>query len=203
MAQRGKPWTQGETLNAGIGQGMVLCTPLQLAVMTARIANGGYAVVPHITRKVGGKPGEDIKRPPFPQIGVNPQVIQAVYKGMVGVCNEQNGTAFRRRIMEAGFEMGGKTGTSQVRRLTAAEREGNFRRKDEDIPWRERDHALFISFAPIHAPRYACAVVVEHGLHGSDAAAPIARDVLLEAQKRDLGRQAPGRIAGADPKAAG
>jgi penicillin-binding protein 2 len=161
-------------------------------------------VVPHVTRRVGGKPTEDIKRPPFPSVGVNPTVISAVFKGMVGVCNEPRGTGFGKRIQEAGFEMGGKTGTSQVRRMTAAERDGGFRRKDEDVPWRERDHALFISFAPIHAPRYACAVVVEHGLHGADAAAPVARDVLLEAQKRDVGRQPPGgRIAGAEPKVAG
>jgi penicillin-binding protein 2 len=203
-ATRGHPWTQGETLNAGIGQGMVLVTPLQLAVMAARIANGGYAVIPHLTRAVGGKPADDIKRPPFASLGISQTVMSHVFKGMVAVCNDARGTAYRARIQEAGFEMAGKTGSAQVRRMSAAERDHNVRRKDEDIPWRERDHALFISFAPVQAPRYACAVVVEHGLHGADSAAPIARDVLLEAQKRDIGRQpAGGRIAGADPKASG
>ncbi|MBI3515989.1 MAG: penicillin-binding protein 2 [Proteobacteria bacterium] len=202
LATRGHPWTQGETLNAGIGQGMVLVTPLQLAVMTARIANGGYAVVPHLTRAVGGKPAENVKQPAFPSLGVNPAVMSHVFNGMVAVCNDPRGTAFRSRIAEPGLEMAGKTGSAQVRRVSAAERDHDVRRKDAEIPWRERDHALFISFAPIQAPRYACAVVVEHGLHGSDTAAPIARDVLLEAQKRDLGRQPPGRIAG-EPKAAG
>jgi penicillin-binding protein 2 len=204
-ATQGHPWNQGETLNTGIGQGMVLVTPLQLAVMAARIANGGFAVVPHVTRAVGGKPAEDLKRPPFPSLGVSAAVLSPVFNGMVGVCNDTRGTAYRSRIMEPGFEMAGKTGSAQVRRMSAAERDSNTRRKDAEIPWRERDHALFISFAPIQAPRYACAVVVEHGLHGADSAAPIARDVLLEAQKRDLGREPPGggRIAGTDPKAAG
>jgi penicillin-binding protein 2 len=202
-ATQGHPWNLGETLNTGIGQGMVLVTPLQLATMAARISNGGFAVVPHLTRAVGGKPAEDVKRPPFPSLGVNQTVLGAVVKGMIGVCNNERGTAFRSRITEPGFEMAGKTGSAQVRRVSAAERDSNTRRKDSEIPWRERDHALFISFAPIQAPRYACGVVVEHGLHGADSAAPIARDVLLEAQKRDVGRQAPdGRVAGTEAKPA-
>ena len=98
-------------------------------------------------------------------------------------------TAFRSRILEAGFEMGGKTGSAQVRRLSAAERDNNVRRKDAEIPWRERDHALFISFAPIQAPRYACAVVVEHGMGGSRTAAPLTRDILLQTQKIDPSRR--------------
>jgi len=204
-ATQGHAWNPGETLNTGIGQGMVLVTPLQLATMAARIANGGYAVVPHLTRAVGGKPADDLKRPPFPSLGVSPAVLAPVVNGMIGVCNDPRGTAFRSRIMEPGFEMAGKTGSAQVRRMSAAERDNNVRRKDAEIPWRERDHAMFISFAPIQAPRYACGIVVEHGLHGADSAAPIARDMLLEAQKRDLGRETPagGRIAGAEPKAAG
>ena len=203
-ATQGHPWNQGETLNAGIGQGMVLVTPLQLAAMTARIANGGYAVVPHLTRTVGGKPPDDIKRPPFPSLGVAASSLAPVVNGMIGVCNEPHGTAIRARITEPGFEMAGKTGSAQVRRISTVERDSNTRRKDDEIPWRERDHALFISFAPIQAPRYACSIVVEHGLHGADSAAPLARDILLEVQKRDVGREpAGGRIAGADPKASG
>jgi penicillin-binding protein 2 len=207
-ATQGHQWNQGETLNAGIGQGMVLVTPLQLATLAARISNGGYAVVPHLTRLIGGKPPEDLKRPPFPSLGVAANILAPVVAGMIGVCNNERGTAFRSRIAEPGFEMAGKTGSAQVHRLSAAERDSSTRRKDADIPWRERDHAMFISFAPIQAPRYACGIVVEHGLHGADSAAPIARDILLEAQKRDVGREPPptpagGRIAGADPKTAG
>jgi penicillin-binding protein 2 len=94
--------------------------------------------------------------------------------------------------------MGGKTGTSQVRRITVAERDRGVR-KNEDRPWRERDHALFVGFAPIDAPRYVTAVIVEHGGGGSKTAGPIARDVLLEAQRRDSSSVMPGRIAAASP----
>jgi penicillin-binding protein 2 len=90
--------------------------------------------------------------------------------------------------------MGGKSGTSQVRRISAAEREHGIR-KGTAVPWKERDHALFISFAPVNAPRYVCAVVVEHGGEsgggGSAVAAPICRDVLTETQKRDPARRVP------------
>jgi penicillin-binding protein 2 len=88
------------------------------------------------------------------------------------------------------MEMAGKSGTSQVRRITMAERERGMR-KPQDVPWRERDHALFIAFAPVQAPRYVCAVVIEHGIGGSAVAAPIARDILRECQRRDPSRQVP------------
>jgi penicillin-binding protein 2 len=190
-----QPWTQGETLVSGIGQGFVLATPLQLALMLSRVVNGGKAVVPRVTRKPsagdGSLPAAGAPDTP-PAIGFNRANIDTVVSGMIAVVNEQGGTAYRARIAEAGFEMGGKSGTSQVRRITLSERE-NKHRRPEDKPWRERDNALFIAFAPIQEPRYVCAVVIEHGGGGSANAAPIAHDALLEAQKRDplRGRPAP------------
>jgi penicillin-binding protein 2 len=107
--------------------------------------------------------------------------------GMNAVTNNQAGTAYKARITEPGMEMAGKTGTSQVRRISMAERSTGVKKNDE-LPWRERDHALFVAFAPVQAPRYACSVIVEHGGGGSAIAAPIARDILVECQKRDPGR---------------
>jgi penicillin-binding protein 2 len=113
---------------------------------------------------------------------------------MVDVGNSPRGTAFKARIKDQGFEMGGKTGTVQVRRITKAEREQGII-KNKDLPWKQRDHAMFVGFAPVNEPRYAAAVVIEHGGGGSTVAAPIARDILLEAQRRDgapSGREAKG-----------
>lgn len=198
MKTRKQTWTQGLTLIAGIGQGSVLATPLQLATMTARLCNGGVAVVPHLTRRIGGEAYAD--RVKFPSLGLNQQALQAMMRAMDAVTNIAGGTAFKSRIADAGFEMAGKTGTAQVRRITMAEREKGVK-KNEELPWRERDHALFVAFAPVHAPRYACSVVVEHGGGGSSVAAPIARDILLEVQKRDQRRQQQqgrgNRVAGA------
>ena len=200
-AQRfGRMWPQGEALNAGIGQGFVLTTPLQLATMTSRLVNGGMAVQPHLLRAIGGKPAVTN---PYPPIGLNPQHLQAVVRAMAGVCNEENGTGYKLRITQPGLEMGGKSGTAQVKRITMQEREKGVR-KTEDRPWRERDHALFVAFAPVQSPRYACAVIVEHGGSGSSVAAPICRDVLLEVQRRDPLRKspnpAPGRVAVLDQR---
>ena len=177
-------WQQGESLVAAIGQGYVLATPLQLAVMCARLVNGGYAVKPHLVKQLKQGAGEQTV---WPLIGVQKQNLDVVVNGMNLVVNHQHGTAYKARITEPGFEMGGKTGTSQVRRITLAERSTGVV-KNEDLPWRERDHALFIGFAPVDAPRYAMAAVVEHGGGGSAVAAPIVRDVLLECQRRDPAR---------------
>lgn len=187
LANLGKSWTQGESLIAAIGQGYVLATPLQLAVMTARLVNGGYAVKPHLTKQIERGESETTV---WPEIGVQKANLEIVRQGMFQVVNRPDGTAYRSRITEAGLEMGGKTGTSQVRRITMAERATGVR-KNEDLPWRERDHALFVGYAPVHAPRYACAVIVEHGGGGSTVAAPICRDILVEVQKRDVARNAP------------
>jgi penicillin-binding protein 2 len=174
----GESWLGGETLNVGIGQGYMLATPMQLAVMAARLGNGTSQVIPRIARSTNG-----LDVPIFETLDIAPEVLAVVREGMVAVVNDPvGGTAYGARIEDEGMEMAGKTGTAQVRRITTADREAN--RDLEDIPWNERDHALFVAYAPLHAPRYACAVVIEHGGGGSTAAAPVARDVLREAQRR-------------------
>jgi penicillin-binding protein 2 len=194
QANLGTPWQPGETLVVSIGQGYVLATPLQLAVMAARIANGGKAVRPRLTVRVRrhgeADPGEpELEAPPEP-MGLSAHALNVVAEGMVQVTTNVRGTARWAQIQEEGFEMAGKTGTSQVRRITAAERMYGIIPNDQR-PWNDRDHALFVSYAPIHAPRYACAVVVEHGGGGSRVAAPIARDILLECQRRNPARALP------------
>lgn len=181
-ANRGERWLQGETLIAGIGQGYVLATPLQLAVMTARLANGGRNVMPQMTMRVGD-PNAPLVDPSPESLGFAAENLALVRDGMIAVTSSPTGTARRSQIAEPGFEMAGKTGTSQVRRITAAERAVGITR-NQDLPWARRDHALFVGYAPINAPRYACAVVVEHGGGGSSVAAPIASDILLETQIR-------------------
>jgi penicillin-binding protein 2 len=181
QATHQQPWVQGDTVVYGIGQGYVLATPLQLATMTARLVNGGFAVEPHIVRDRivdrrtvarGGRP---------PSLNIPRPWLAAVTRGMRAVVNDPRGTAHAARIDIAGFSMGGKTGTSQVRRIRAEERERGTRQ--EDLPWRERHHALFVGYGPVDDPRFAVAVVVEHGGGGSGVAAPIARDILIEAQR--------------------
>ena len=180
MATLGQPWQPGETVVCAIGQGYVSATPLQLAVMTARMVNGGRAIQPHFTYRVGDAVWAD----EAPALDVSPENLAVVVDGMAAVTRA--GTARRFQIAEEGFEMGGKTGTSQVRRITMAERAAGLIRQ-QDRPWRDRHHGLFVGFAPLHRPRYACCVVVEHG-GSSSVAAPIARDILLETQRRNPAR---------------
>ncbi|MDO8288917.1 MAG: penicillin-binding protein 2 [Parvibaculum sp.] len=184
-AARGEGWHQGETLISGIGQGFLLTSPLQLAVMTARIANGGMAVKPRLTRAIGG---EMVQMPPAPMIDVDPEWLKIVQDGMNGVSNEPGGTAYRSRITEPGYELAGKTGSAQVRRITMAERDGGVR-KNDTLEWRLRDHALFICFAPVAKPQYALSLVIEHGGSGSGAAAPAARDIMLKVLQRNVVRE--------------
>ncbi len=188
----GAPWQQGETLLAGIGQGYVLTTPLQLAVMTAQLANGGVTVTPHLTRDIvteDGVANREMKK--SKSIGIVPGHLALIRDAMKAAVNVPGGTAFRSRIKQAEFRMGGKTGTAQVRRITKQERENRVL-KNEELPWKQRDHALFVGYAPVDAPRYSVAVIVEHGGGGSKVAAPIGRDVLEEAQRRNAAR--PGEI---------
>jgi len=197
LAVKGVRWQKGETLNTGIGQGFVLTTPLQLAVMTARIARGGKAVTPRLMRSpAGDREGErDAEIPEFKPLGVSEAALRVVRRGMESVTNSRRGTAYWARIKEAGMEMAGKTGTSQVRRISKRERETRVL-KNKERPWRDRDHALFVGYAPVDNPRYAVSVIVEHGGGGSKAAAPVARDILLEAQRRNSSREATdGQIA--------
>ncbi|MDH3596282.1 MAG: penicillin-binding protein 2 [Rhodospirillales bacterium] len=183
----GERWQKGETLVTAIGQGFILATPLQLAVMVARIASG-RAVTPRVTRGFREVEGEGpvvgAEAPVFAPLDVPEAHLKLVRQAMDAVVNEKKGTAYWRRIAKEGWEMAGKTGTSQVRRITKAERDEGVKKNDE-LPWRFRDHALFVAFAPVHKPRYCCAVVVEHGGGGSKVAAPIARDILTEVQRRD------------------
>ncbi len=189
-ATLGQPWHPGETLINSIGQGYVLATPLQLAVMTARVANGGYAVKPHLARDVvEGIHAVPRPAPEWPHLGVSAQNLALVRRGMFAVVNEPGGTAYGARIKDEAFAMSGKSGSAQVRRISMRERETGVK-KNEDLPWKERDHALFVAYAPESAPRWACCVTVEHGGGGSSIAAPMCRDILLEVQKRDAIRAA-------------
>jgi len=195
LATGGSIWSQGETLIAGIGQGAVLATPLQLATMVARLVTG-RAVSPRLVRAEGlMQRGVDLASRDFPSLDLHARTLALVLDGMNAVVNEQGGTAYGARIQEAGFAMGGKSGTSQVRHISDYERVRGVR-KARQIPWKQRDHALFVAFAPVGAPRYVCATVVEHGGSsgggGSAVAAPICRDVLLEVQRRDPARRVPG-----------
>lgn len=199
-AELGQTWQRGETLVGAIGQGFVLATPLQLATMTARIVNGGRAVVPRLTRPIGALIEGDFEPPET--IGFDERHLRLVANSMAAVVNHPRGTAYKARIEDPRFNMGGKTGTVQVRRISAAERETGVL-KNEDLPWERRDHALFVGFAPVETPRYAISVVVEHGGGGSSAAAPIARDILKEAQLLDpLGRPARSQVAQANSRGA-
>ncbi|MGJ8615701.1 MAG: penicillin-binding protein 2 [Sulfitobacter sp.] len=179
---RGADWVIGDTVNASIGQGFMLTSPLQLAVMGARIATG-RAVTPRLVKSIDG-----IEQPlgTGDPLDVNENNLRKMRRAMYEVVNNRRGTAYRSRIIADDMRMAGKTGTSQVRNITAAERARGVTR-NRDLPWERRDHALFVSFAPYDNPRYAVSVLVEHGGGGSVAAAPIARDVLLQA------------LAGGDP----
>lgn len=191
FATRHQAWQQGETLVASIGQGYMLATPLQLAVMMARLANGGKAVVPHVVQKTGEVSAETIN---WPSLGFDQRALNMVQQGMSAVVNQPIGTAYAARIERSGYEMAGKTGTAQVRRISEAEREEGVATNDS-LPWKARDHALFAGFAPLDNPRFAVAVVVEHGGSGAHVAAPIARDIILECQIRSQNSK-----AGADKK---
>lgn len=193
LARTGRPWTIGNTYNLGIGQGDMLATPLQLAVMTARIGNGGYEVKPRLIAATTGtrapvRPLPVQSTPAAPSLSFRVENLRAIRNGMDLVVNSQSGTAFASRIVEQGMAMAGKTGTSQVKRMTEAERDRKV--SQQQLPWHLRHHALFCAYAPVASPRYACAVVVEHGMGGSRTAAPIVRDILLQVQKVDPSRRA-------------
>jgi penicillin-binding protein 2 len=179
----GKAWNIGDTIVHGIGQGFLQLTPLSLCTMVSRIATG-RAVQPHLTRTVGDALQEAESADTWPGMELGPHALQAVREGMWAVVNEHGGSAPLARLSLAGVQMAGKTGSSQVHRVSRALREsGTF--NSANLPWELRPHALFVAFAPYDAPRYALSVVVEHGNAGADAAAPIARDIMTEALKRD------------------
>ena len=177
-ARFGIPWQQGETLVTGIGQGYVLTTPIQLATMAARIASG-RAVSPRIAHTVGNTSQPRPLPDPLP---FSDDAFAAVRAGMNAVVNG-GGTAATWRIKEPGMEMAGKTGTAQVRVITKQERASGVR-GNASLPWKMRDHGLFIAFAPVAQPRYALACIVEHGAQGHPQV-QIAHDVLVFAQTRN------------------
>ncbi len=174
----GEPWQQGESLISGIGQGYILTTPLQLATMVARVANGGYEVTPTFS-KLTNYEKKHIKK-----INVNPNYLDMIKEGMYEVVNIPGATAYGSRFDYHGIKMAGKTGSTQVRRITMKERQTRIL-KQEELPWKYRDHGVFVGYAPADNPKYAVAVLVEHGGGGSKAAAPIASKILLEAVKLD------------------
>ena len=174
--RRGEEWRIGDTVNASIGQGYVLATPLQLAVMTARLATNRL-ILPRIVHAIDGV---EQPVPDQPSLGLSQAGLAQIQRGMWEVTNHQRGTAYASRVVDPEKRLVGKTGTSQVFSITQAERDAGIRRQDQ-LPWNRRDHALFVCYAPDVNPRYAVSVVVEHGGGGSSVAAPIARDITLAA----------------------
>ena len=198
----GKGWVLGETLITGIGQGYIQTTPLQLCLMTAQIANGGYKIYPKITVNENDETLEDIKNiikdnsdsikeskdglteasqqfldflkdKKHEALYRNPENIKFIQNAMFASTNEVRGTSYASRIENPKYQFAGKTGTSQVKRITKRQRELEL--KTVDIPYNERDHALYIAFGPYKNPRYALSIIVEHGGSGSKAAAPLAK----------------------------
>jgi penicillin-binding protein 2 len=183
LARFGTPWAQGDTLNTGIGQGYVTATPIQLCTAAARIASGN-AVVPRITRVVGKatQPRPELKR-----LDVQDKPLQLVQAGMNAALNEPGGTAFPWRITEPGLEMAGKTGTAQVHHISKEERNSGGRSTyqfEANLPWKLREHALFVAYAPVSLPRYAVSIILEHGSTPAHPHVQMVRDILLYAQKR-------------------
>ncbi|OUR79586.1 penicillin-binding protein 2 [Alphaproteobacteria bacterium 46_93_T64] len=185
QAVRGERWQVGDSFNVGIGQGYVLTTPLQLAVMTARLANGGKAVSPRLVKESKESAPDDVQLDEKSlDMGLSKAALQSVLGGMFDVVNGVKGTARGAKIKTEGWEMAGKSGTAQVRRISKKERLSGVL-KSSERPWKDRDHALFVAYAPFNNPRYAVAVIVEHGGSASKVAAPIARDLLEEALRID------------------
>tara|TARA_B100001123_G_scaffold240095_1_gene268588 strand:- start:3197 stop:5068 length:1872 start_codon:yes stop_codon:yes gene_type:complete len=193
----GKGWVLGETLISGIGQGYFQSTPIQLCLMMAQLANGGYAIKSRIVDdKYAIQPTIDAWREEFTskssnldflnskikKLYRNQENIKFVLDAMYGATNEPMGTSYRSRLTKSEYIYAGKTGTSQIRRITAEERELELKQKD--LPYERRDHALFVAFAPYKKPRYAISIIIEHGGTGSSAAAPIAKKVIKKVLDR-------------------
>ena len=224
-SKRGDAMPAGIVLNTSIGQGDLLASPMQLCVMMARVANGGKAVVPRLVREGAGVgPSEPPKQLPINQSG-----IERVLAGAFGVASEPGGTAYRAmgnlglwynpetgQVIDADtappgwkqMQVGGKTGTAQVRAITAAERARGVKSNNQ-LEWKMRDHSLFVCHGPVHNNRYACCIVIEHGGStqqyiggGSAAAAPVARDVMRMVLLRDPSAQKASTIAGLEPAGA-
>ena len=179
----GKGWVLGETLITGIGQGYTQTTPLQLCLMTAQIANGGYTINPKIIVNNNPLNFNEVKKS-FKQQNLldistklvkNQKNLKIVQEAMFSSTNEIRGTSYRSRIDDKKYQFAGKTGTAQVKRISKRERELDL--KIDQIPYNDRDHALYIAYGPYVNPRYALSIIVEHGGSGSKAAAPIAKEL--------------------------
>ena len=196
----GQNWYLGETLHSGIGQGYFLSTPLQLCLMTAQIANGGYEIKPRIifdeTRnnlKEYLKFKNENPNQPLPKnllvsnlnlkpLFKNQENIKIIKDAMYSSSNEPGGTSYGSRLEDKKYTFAGKTGSSQVKKFSEEQREAEV--KQESLDYKSRDHALFVAFAPVSDPKYAISVVVEHGGSGSKAAAPIAKKVIKKVLER-------------------
>ena len=172
---RSREWVVGDTVNSSIGQGYVLSSPLQLAVMIARIATGNE-ILPKLIKSVNGVEKEKIPD----QINLNENNLNLIRKALFEVTNHKRGTAYHSRVLDEKSQIIGKSGTSQVRNISAVERTQGVL-DNKDLPWEQRDHALFVNYAPYDDPKIAVSIVVEHGGSGSTVAAPIARDITLQA----------------------
>jgi len=195
----GKGWVLGETLITGIGQGYIQSTPLQLCKMTAQIANGGFAVKPKIIVDSNPISYEDAKQSMESgllfdtgseelldkKLFKNQRNIKIVQEAMFASTNERFGTSYKSRIDDPKYQFAGKTGTAQVKRISKRERELDL--ELEQIPYKDRDHALYVAYGPYINPRYALSIIVEHGGSGSKAAAPIAKKLFkLIIDRHDL-----------------
>jgi penicillin-binding protein 2 len=183
---QGGHWNIGDTIVAGIGQGYIEVTPLQLATYVARVATG-RAIIPHLTRSIAGTLQAGARAEDWPVLNLSARYLHLVREGMWAVVNEPGGTAPDARLPDPHVQLAGKTGSAQVRAVSRALREeGNF--DSSKLPWKYRPHALFVAFAPYDAPRYALSVVIEHGNAGAQAAAPVARKIMIDALTRDPAR---------------
>ncbi len=178
----GKAWNIGDTISCGIGQGYIQTTPLALCTYVSRVATG-RAVQPHLTRTIGGVLQRGSKPEDWPSMDLPERGLHILREGMFAVVNEGGGTAPHARINVSGMLLAGKTGSSQVRRVSRQQREHGFR--SDKLPWEFRPHALFVCYAPYDNPRYAVSVVVEHGNAGAAAAAPLARDIMIDVLTHD------------------
>ena len=168
----GKNWLLGETIITGIGQGYIQTTPIQLCLMTAQIANGGYKIYPQIVLNDEEK---NIKVDKFAPLFRKSKNIKIVQEAMFSSTNEVRGTSYKSRIKDPKYQFAGKTGTAQVKRITKQDRELDL--KTFEIPYEERDHALYVAFGPYKNPRYAISILIEHGGSGSSVAAPLAKEL--------------------------
>ena len=166
----GQGWLLGETMITGIGQGYIQTTPIQLCLMTAQIANGGYKIYPQL---IAGQQIKNQEIEKFSPLYDNPRNIRIIQDAMFGSTNEVMGTSYRSRIDDPKYQFAGKTGTSQVKKITEQERELDL--KTFEIPYEQRDHALYVAFGPYKNPRYALSILIEHGGNGSTTAAPMAK----------------------------